>query len=420
MQENKANTMNQTVIKKKFSLDGWMLIFAALSLSLIGLIMVFSVTGGQILSKYFHSNRVVSGSLPETTRFFFHQGVFLLVGISVTLIAMSLPPEFYRKSMKLGLFGAVLLLVAVSVFGENVNGARRWFRMGSISLQPMEIAKVALIIYLGVILEKRMAIMTDLWKGFAQPLFVVGIMVFFLLLQPDLGSAILFVSVAAALLYIAGSRLVYFLLAGVVLLPFSWYYVAAGWRLHKRIIPFLHPEYFKQGAAYQIIRSLDAFGSGETMGWGLGNGPYKMDFLPEAHTDYIAAMIGQELGFLGISFLISMYVLILIAGIRIALRQRGKTFRMFVAAGITLMIVFQAIINLSVVMNLIPSKGITLPFVSYGGSSLLLSFASLGLLLSIDRYNGIFQPEKSASKKRKKKSDLVVAPSGVHRVTLPQ
>lgn len=393
---------NQNYPQKQISVYGWIMIFSVVTLAVIGLVMIFSVTGGQILSRYYHRNNLIPPQQPDILRFFMHHGVFLILGLVVAVTAAFLRPEFYRKTMKLGLFAAFGLLAAVLFLGENVNGARRWFRFGGFSLQPMEVAKVALILYLAVILEKRTEIMNDIYRGFVQPMIVVGAMVLLLLFQPDLGSAILFVTVALALLYIAGSRLIYFFMALLVVLPFTWYYVAAGWRLSKRIIPFLHPEYFQQGAAYQIIRSLDAFGSGGFSGWGLGNGPYKMEFLPEAHTDYIAAMIGQELGFVGIAFLILLYGLFLFAGIKIALRQRQTAFRMFLAMGMTLMIVFQAFINLSVVMNLIPSKGITLPFVSYGGSSMILSFAAAGLLLCIDRHTGIYAPVVEISKVRAK------------------
>jgi cell division protein FtsW len=388
--------------RNDLSIYGWILIFVTLALVSISLLMVYSVTSGQILSKFFHSRKALHGGLPNTSLFLIKQLIYIVLGIGVAFVTAFFTPEFYKSGVKVWLIIAVLLLIGVLLFGVNINGARRWFRLPGFSLQPMEVSKIAMILYLAVILEKRIHVLKEPWKGFGQPLMVTGFMIFLILLQPDLGSAILFIMVAITLLFLAGSKIYYFIMVALAGIPFLWYYVAAGWRLNKRIIPFLHPEQFKQGAAYQITRSLDAFGSGGVNGWGLGNGPYKMEFLPEAHTDYIAAMIGQELGFIGICFIIFLYAMFLFAGIKIALKNKQNLFRFLLSIGLTFMMVFQAIINLSVVMNLIPSKGITLPFISFGGSSMIISFVTLGILLSIDRY-----PVKEEVKIKKNKPKFI-------------
>lgn len=369
----------------RFSNHGWMLILAALSLAALGLVMIFSVTGGLLLSKHYASLNRAATSTVNTRVFLISQSVYIALGIAVATVAMLIPVWLTRKLVKPAIVVAFLLLAGVLFLGVNVNGAHRWYQLMGFSFQPMELAKVALILYLAYIIEKRLDLLSDPWKGFGQPLLITGLMIVLLLLQPDFGSAVLFLVVATLMLFVAGSKLYYFVLAAAVALPLLWYYMVAGWRLSKRIIPFLHPEYFSQGASYQIIRSLDAFGSGGTWGYGLGEGPYKMDFLPEAHTDYIAAMIGQELGFAGVAFLILLYGMFLYAGVRIAWSHRESMFRFLMGLGLTLMLVLQALINLSVVMNLIPSKGITLPFVSFGGTSMVVSFLSLGMLLSLDR-----------------------------------
>ncbi|MGM0596176.1 MAG: FtsW/RodA/SpoVE family cell cycle protein [Myxococcota bacterium] len=390
-QKSKNNPTTSTSIKKTenktvpISKEGWLLIISAFILAALGLVMIFSVTSGQLLSKNFHSLKGFSKGVPSTTVFLYRHGIYLVIAFAGLLIASRLSPGFYKKYMKLGMFVSFALLVLVIFFGQQVNGARRWFRISYFSLQPMEIAKLALILYLAVILQKRFVILKDPWRGFGQPMVVTGFIILLLLIQNDFGSAMLFLTVAATLLFIAGSRLYYFVFAATAALPFLWYYVAAGWRLNKRIIPFLYPQYFKQEAAYQIIRSLDAYGSGGLTGFGLGNGPYKMDFLPEAHTDYIASMIGQEFGFFGSILIIILYGIIMYSGVKIAWRHHHDIFKFIVTLGVTLMLVFQAIINLSVVMNLIPSKGITLPFVSWGGNSLIMSFVSIGIIISIDR-----------------------------------
>jgi len=369
----------------RFSNHGWMLILAACSLAALGLVMIFSVTGGLLLSKHYASMTRAATTTVNTRVFLVSQAMYITLGLLVAVVASQVPVWLTRKLVKPVIVAAFALLAGVLFLGVNVNGAHRWFQFMGFSFQPMEFAKVALILYLAYIIEKRVDLLADPWKGFGQPLLITGLMIVLLLLQPDFGSAILFIVVATLLLFVAGSRLYYFALAAAVTLPLLWYYMVAGWRLSKRIIPFLHPEYFSQGASYQIIRSLDAFGSGGVWGYGLGEGPYKLDFLPEAHTDYIAAMIGQELGFAGVAFMILLYGLFLYAGVRIAWAHRGSMFRFLMGLGLTLMLVLQALINLSVVMNLIPSKGITLPFVSFGGTSMLASFLSLGMLLSLDR-----------------------------------
>lgn len=351
----------------------------------MGLVMIFSVTGGLLLSKHYANFSRAAQSPANTHVFLVSQSIYIAAGILFASIAAFVPTWLVRKFVKIAIVLAFFMLATVLFFGVNVNGAHRWFQFAGFSFQPMEFSKIALILYLAYIIDKRYKLLEDPWKGFVQPLVVTTLMILLLLMQPDFGSAVLFLVVATMMLFAAGSRLVYFLLAGAVAMPFLWYYMVAGWRLSKRIIPFLHPEYFSQGASYQIIRSLDAFGSGGVWGYGLGEGPYKMDFLPEAHTDYIAAMIGQELGFAGIAFLIFLYCIFLYAGLRVALAHRRNLFRFLLGLGLTLMLVLQAIINLSVVMNLIPSKGITLPFVSFGGSSMLISYISLGMLINLDR-----------------------------------
>ncbi len=376
------------------SSHGWMLFFASLTLSLLGVVMVFSVTGGLLLSKHYASMRGVAASSPDIFQYLRNQAMYMGLGLMLCLVMTTIPVWLLRRFVKVAILAAFAALVAVLFLGVNVNGAHRWFVVFGFSFQPMEFAKIALILYLAYIIEKRATLIRDPWKGFGQPILVTGLMVVLLLLQPDLGSSVLFMVVAGLMLFLAGSRLHYFAFTAAVAVPVLWYYMAAGWRLSKRIIPFLHPEYFSQGASYQIVRSLDAFGSGGVWGYGLGEGPYKLDFLPEAHTDYIAAMVGQELGFAGIAVLLSLYALFLYAGVRIALSHRGSLFRFLLGMGLTLQLVLQAIINLSVVMNVIPSKGITLPFVSFGGSSMLVSFIALGLLLRLDRERPEPEPEE--------------------------
>jgi cell division protein FtsW len=302
------------------------------------------------------------------------------------MIAQRLDYRLFARAARPLLLLSLVLLAAVLIpsLGARVGGAQRWFRLGPISLQPTEIAKVALIIYLATLLHNKDRHVTTLFSGFIAPLLVVGLVTALTLLQPDLGTAVLLGLSALLVLFVAGARLMYILVAAMMAAPLAWYaVVGTPWRL-KRLMAFFEPEAHREGAGYQVWEALLTLGSGGLSGVGLGEGQQKLFYLPEAHTDFILPTIGQELGFIGVSAVLLLFAVVIWRGARVALRAPDR-FGTYLAFGCTGVIAIQAGINMAVVVGVLPTKGITLPFVSYGGSSMLASFAMVGIILSVAR-----------------------------------
>ncbi len=355
-------------------LDLW-LFGATVVLAAFGLVMVYSASAVYALEKF--------GS---DTHFALRQVVFLLVGLGVLFLAQRADYHWYKRAARPLLLLSLLLLVLVLVpgLGTRVGGAQRWFRIGPVSLQPSELAKIALVLYLGTLLADRNREVTKFWSGFAAPLMVVGLATGLTLLQPDLGTAVLLGLCAILLLFVAGTRLLYIVVAGMLAAPVAWFaVVGTPWRL-KRLMAFFDPEAHRQGAGYQVWEALVTTGSGGFSGVGLGEGQQKLFYLPEAHTDFILAVIGQELGFVGFTLTLLLFAVILWRGTRVALRARDR-FGTYLAFGFTGLLALQASINMAVVVGVLPTKGITLPFVSYGGSSLISSFLMAGIVLGVSR-----------------------------------
>jgi cell division protein FtsW len=347
----------------------------ALILSAFGLVMVYSASAVYAMGRF--------GS---DTHFALRQLVYLGVGLVAMVVALQLDYHFWARFSRPLLIASVVLLIVVLVpgLGVRVGGAQRWFRLGPLSLQPSELAKLGLIFYLATILADENRRLKALGTGFVAPLLVVGLVAGLTLLQPDLGTAVLLGLAALLLMFVAGTRLIYLMGAGLIAAPLAWFaVVGTPWRL-KRLMAFFDPEGHKEGAGYQVYEALLTLGSGGLSGVGLGEGQQKLFYLPEAHTDFILPVIGQELGFLGVSTVIILFGLLLWRGARTALRA-SDPFGRYLATGITGVIGFQACMNMAVVVGAMPTKGITLPFVSYGGTSLVTSLFMVGLLLSISR-----------------------------------
>jgi cell division protein FtsW len=346
-----------------------------LLLAAFGLVMVYSASSVYALGRF--------GS---DTHFALRQLVYLGVGLVALLVAMRLDYRVLAKWSRPLLLAAVVLLIVVLVpgLGVRVGGAQRWFRLGPLSLQPSELAKLALMIYLATILADENRRLKTLGTGFVAPLLVVGLVTGLTLLQPDLGTAVLLGMSALLLMFVAGTRVVYLFAAGLIAAPLAWFaVVGTPWRL-KRLMAFFDPEGHKEGAGYQVYEALLTLGSGGLSGVGLGEGHQKLFYLPEAHTDFILPVIGQELGFLGVSAVLVLFGLLLWRGTRAALGAPDR-FGRYLATGITSVLGFQACMNMAVVVGAMPTKGITLPFVSYGGTSLVISLFMIGVLLSISR-----------------------------------
>ncbi len=280
------------------------------------------------------------------------------------------------------LLGAITLLAGVLVAGTRVGGAKRWFHLGPLSFQPVEFAKIALVAYLAHSLAQREAKVKSFTVGFLPHLAVCGAMMALLLGQPDLGSALILGATTLILLFVAGTRLSYILLAVMAASPVIYFaIVGTPWRL-RRMIAYVDPWQFRQGVGYQITESLISIGSGGLAGLGLGDGKQKLFYMPEAHTDFIMANVGEELGFLGFALVLALFAVVLWRGTRAALGARDR-FGTYLAFGLTSIFALQALVNTGVVLGALPAKGLTLPFMSYGGSSLVLSLFCVGVLLNV-------------------------------------
>ena len=357
---------------RRVGIDKW-LFGATLLLVVIGVVMVFSasaVMAGEKFGSPYH--------------FFARQLGWALAGLAAMTVIMKLD---YRRWKHAGLvftlLGLTTLLLVAVFFLDRAHNTHRWIRMGSVmSFQPSELAKPALILFLAFFLADRAKSMDD-WRHTLLPA-VIPCVLFtgLIVMQPDLGTALVCLAVTAAILYIAGARLRYFGYALVPIVPvFCYLLIAVPYRL-ARIMTFLFPDRDPQGAGFHIKQSLIAVGTGGITGLGLMEGKQKLFYLPEPHTDFAFAVASEELGLIGAILIATLFLIFAWRGLRAALRARD-TFGRFLACGITTMVVLQAFFNISVVLALLPTKGIPLPFISYGGSSLFLTLASVGVLLNI-------------------------------------
>jgi cell division protein FtsW len=359
---------------RKLQADEW-LFAGTVALALFGVIMVYSasavVATAENHSQYYYVVR---------------QGVWTLIG----LVAMWAGMRFDYGRLRNGkiawglLVLTAVLLVAVYAF-PPINGARRWIRMsGVFSLQPSEISKLALAIFLARFLERRAGREGEFWATFVPAVFVTGVLALLIVAEPDLGTSMMLAVVCTSMLFTAGARLKHMALAAApALVGVTGLLLFVPWRL-KRVLVFLDPWADPQGSGYQVVQSLLAVGSGGVHGLGFTEGRQKMFFLPFAHSDFIFAVVSEELGLFGGLAVIALFGLFLWRGMRAALRAPDR-FGMLLGIGIVTGIVAQALFNMSVVLSMLPTKGIPLPFISYGGSSLVPTLFAVGVLLNISQ-----------------------------------
>lgn len=350
-------------------------LIATYLLALVGLVMVFSASGVMAESRY-----------GDATYFLKRQALWLLIGFLMLHWAAGQNYAIW-KSLTPILLGVTLLLLAlvlVPVLGTEINGARRWFRVAGFSVQPAEFCKLVVVLYLAWFLFRKEEDLTNFKKGVLAPVLVVGVFSVLVLLEPDMGTAVVMVLVLLTVLFLGGARLHHLVGFVTALVPVAYFLIMESEYRRRRLLSFLDPWQDPQGAGFQLTQSFVALGNGGIMGVGLGEGRQKLFFLPEAHTDFVLALVGEELGFLGTALLIGLFTLIVIKGFRIA-GQAPDAYGRYLASGVTLLIGIQALINAGVVAGLLPTKGLTLPFVSYGGSSLIVSFVAVGILLSVSR-----------------------------------
>jgi len=281
----------------------------------------------------------------------------------------------------------LLLLVLVPPFGQQINGTRRWLRGGPLSFQPVELAKFSLVLYLAAFLSRRQALMPSFSQGLLPPLLVAGLMAGLTILQPDLGNSLALIILTLALAYLAGARVAHMLAIAGAALPAVGLLIALRPYRWRRMLAFVNPWDDPQGSGFQIIQSFLALGSGGWFGLGLGESKQKLFYLPEPYTDFIFAIIGEELGLLGATVIVGLFAVLIWRGLRIGLRA-PDAFGGYLALGLTVMLATQTLVNLGVVTGTLPTKGLPLPFVSFGGSALLMTMFSTGVLLNISQHSG--------------------------------
>jgi cell division protein FtsW len=350
-------------------------------------LVVVGLLGGGVVMVYSASAILATDRFHDPYFFLKKQCFWAVLGLGVLWSVMSVDYRRWRRVVLplLALAFVLLVLVLIPPFGQEINGTRRWLRWGMVSFQPTELAKLALVLYLADFLAHRPNHLASFWRGFVPPLVVTSAMAALVLRQPDLGSSVALVAVVLCMLFVAGARLSHMGLVGALAVPVIVLAVTgASYRL-RRVFAFVDPWADPRGAGFQIIQSYLALGSGGLTGRGLGESKQKLFYLPEPHTDFIFAIVGEELGFVGAVVTVSLFGLLLWRGMRIGLRV-GEPFGSLAALGITGMLTTQALVNLGVVVGLLPTKGLPLPFVSFGGSSLLVAMAGIGLLLNISQH----------------------------------
>ena len=355
--------------------DAQIVFLVAAILAMTGVVMIYS-------SSAVHAHMVYGDSLYFVKRHF----MFLVMGIVAAAICMFVPAEFIREKSKYLMIAALLLLVAVLIpgIGSIGGGARRWIRIAGGGFQPSEFAKLAMILYLADFTSRKRYVMSRLLEGFLPPFFMMGLAAGLVLLEPDMGSAVAIGVIGLSMLFVSGTRIKHLCIVAVGALPVLFVLVASAPYRLQRIVTFLKPWEDPQGSGFQLIQSFISLGSGGLFGVGLGGSRQKLFFLPQSHTDFIYSIIGEELGLIGTTSILLLFALLVWFALKISLKLK-EVFASRVVFGISIMIAFEAIVNIGVSAGAVPTKGLPLPFISYGGSSLVMHFAAIGILLNMAR-----------------------------------
>ena len=356
------------------------LVFVMLGLLIFGWVMVTSASMLVALddynNPYFYSIR---------------QGFFAIISIFLFLLALLVPTKNYEKNFSAFFFIMLIVLVAVLVpgIGKSVNGARRWIPLIVINIQVAELAKLLAIIFFSGYISTNLSKMNEFKEGILTPISLLGCIAILLLMQPDFGSTVVISICVMGMLFVGGNKAQWYGLLLAAMIPMaSILVIVSPYRMH-RITGFLHPWENANGSGYQLVQALIGFGRGGWFGDGLGNGVQKQFFLPEAHTDFITSVIAEEIGIVGLMILLCVYLFIVFKALNIAKLafDLKRHYQAFLAYGIGFWMGFQVFVNIGVNTGLLPTKGLTLPFISYGGSSLLIMCYTIGILLRIDFEN---------------------------------
>lgn len=352
------------------------LLISVIAISIFGIIMIYS--SSNIWAEY---------KFNDAFKYLKMQGLFLIVGIVLMIIISKIPYKYYldKANIILVICFVLLILVLIPGIGKIRNGSRSWFGVGGLGIQPSEFMKLALIIFISKYLHKNERNNISIKKDILPILFITLLTFGLIMLQPDFGTGVIIVMSIIGILFISGLKMRFFIIAGLFGAVGAVVLILIAPYRFERILSFINPWVDPLGTGFQAIQSLFAIGPGGLLGLGLGNSIQKHFYLPEPQTDFIFAIISEELGFLGVLIVSALFLTIIYRGMKISLNAKDL-FSKYLSFGITFSLAFQALLNLMVVVSLIPITGVTLPFLSYGGSSLLITLCSMGILLNISRF----------------------------------
>lgn len=353
-----------------------MLVISSVALLVMGVVMISSA-----------SMDMAAETMGNSYHYVIRQLLFAVMGCGLALVAVNVPVAWWERSgwLLLGV-GLLVLVLVLTPLGRTVNGSTRWIPFGLFNVQVSEVAKLCLIAYLAGYVVRRREELLNTWMGFLKPLVVLGAASVLLVIQPDFGATVVLVSAAAGMIFLSGVRLSRFVPLIVILVVLGALLVLTQPYRLKRVVSYLDPWKDQFDSGYQLTQSLIAFGRGDWGGVGLGNSIQKLFYLPEAHTDFIFAIIAEEFGLLGSLIVLALFTLLVVSGFVIARRaeKAGMPFGACFSYGITLLIGLQATINIAVSTGMLPTKGLTLPLVSYGGSSLMIMCVCIGVLARVE------------------------------------
>jgi len=348
---------------------------SAMILIAIGVVMIYSASAIYAFDK-----------MGDSAYFLKRHLTYLAIGSALTFTALSIDLQSLRKYAKSFLTAAIVLLVLVLIphLGHASGGARRWFKILGLSFQPSEFLKIVIIFYMADFLDRKKDSLKDLKHTVVPAFFVLGLCAGLVFLQPDLGTAVTLALVVAILFFVAGFDIKHLTSTFILALPALGYAMMAKPYRRKRLLAFFHPWDDPRGVGFQIIQSFLALGSGGLFGVGLGQSQQKLFYLPESHTDFIFSIIGEEMGFLGAGSIVLLFIVFIFAGMVIVFRAQSH-FSQILGLGLVSLIALETVINIGVSIGALPTKGLSLPFISYGGSALLANMFAVGLLVNISR-----------------------------------
>ncbi len=368
------------------------LLIVTLLLVSIGLVMVFSSSGVMAYDRY------------QDPYFFLRkQGIFAVLGLALMFLVRKFPYQLYYRLVYLIFLVSLTTLIMLMIpgLGVEIRGATRWLRIGPFLFQPSELAKLAIVIFLAYSMARKQEKMKYFAIGFIPHIIVAGVFIILIEKQPDFGTAMTITVIVFLLLFVGGTRLTHIFLSGLALVPIIVYAIVRDPKRLERVITFLKPFAYKQESGYQLVHSLYAIGSGGLGGLGIGKSQQKLFYLPDMHTDFILAIIAEEVGLIGVLVIICLFFIFVIRGISLSLKVQDN-FGCYLALGLVTLIGLQACLNMGVVSGILPTKGMSLPFISYGGSSLLVNLMAVGILLNISAQSQVASPGLESARARQR------------------